>query len=244
MAAPSGLIVLWTGTNAGIPAGWSRVTALDSKIAKGSGTAGSTGGADTHTHPDTAHTHTDNHTHANVVSGAGSGTVQSSTAGNNSVLGSHTHSATFPAAAVTSGTSTSGNSSSGNSLPDYYRTIYIKSDGTTDIPQNAVMFWGQATTLIPATWTFADGNGGTTDIRTGFFRGPAAGADSNLTKVTAAAHSHTFAHTHPNVSHSHTVSISTPSHCAHAAGMFAARPSHIPMRPLAMAAPAEVFQTG
>lgn len=209
MAAPSGLGGYWNGTNAGIPTGYSRITALDSKIPKGSTVAGNTGGSDTHTHPDTAHTHTDSHGHASITSGVpnANDTNNTTTSGSGSTASTtqsgHTHTISFNSGTSTSGTSTSGTSSSGGNLPTYKPVIFISSNGTDDIPSAFGAFWAGPTTTIPTGWAFADGTGGTTDLRTTFLRGAAAGADSSA-KVTASAHNHTFAHTHPNVSHGHT----------------------------------------
>ena len=61
MAISNGVIFIWTGTNASIPAGWERVTSLDSKYPKAitntSTEPNTTGGSDTHSHSATA-THT------------------------------------------------------------------------------------------------------------------------------------------------------------------------------------------
>ena len=55
VAIPSGLIAMF---DTSCPAGWTRVTALDSKFPMGNSTYGSSGGASTHSHTVTSHSHT------------------------------------------------------------------------------------------------------------------------------------------------------------------------------------------
>jgi hypothetical protein len=77
---PTNVIALWLGTNAGIPSGWSRYTAMDSKWAKGAAANGesgvTTGGSSQHNHTASdcqpiqdAHTHsiTDAASSASIV---------------------------------------------------------------------------------------------------------------------------------------------------------------------------------
>ena len=62
----AGIIIAWPGTVASIPAGWTRVTALDGRYPKMVAAAaepGTTGGAPTHTHTSPVHGHTTAHTH-------------------------------------------------------------------------------------------------------------------------------------------------------------------------------------
>ena len=47
IGVPSGMIAMF---DASCPTGWTRVTALDGRVPRGSSTAGGTGGSDTHTH--------------------------------------------------------------------------------------------------------------------------------------------------------------------------------------------------
>jgi len=67
MLIASGIECMWPGTNASIPAGWTRTTNMDSRYPKGTAAAVNpdvTGGAATHTHTDPGHTHTITaHTH-------------------------------------------------------------------------------------------------------------------------------------------------------------------------------------
>ena len=55
-----GIILIWTGSNASIPSGFTRETSLDSKFPKawGAENPNTTGGSDTHSHTSPSHTHT------------------------------------------------------------------------------------------------------------------------------------------------------------------------------------------
>ena len=59
MNIKNGIIFIWTGTNASIPTGWSRVTSMDDKYLKGTANGVNPnvdGGATTHTHTSPTHT--------------------------------------------------------------------------------------------------------------------------------------------------------------------------------------------
>lgn len=130
---PIGIIALWKGTLATIPAGWKLCDGTGGtvdmrsrhlKITGTVGHVGNTGGSNTHTHASQNHSHTLSHshtktlTHANVRGATGSGTT-----GTNS---STTHAVTTdlvdPLAGVTA--STSANSS--NNEPPYRTVAFIK----------------------------------------------------------------------------------------------------------------------
>lgn len=63
---PSSVIALYLGTNASIPSGWARYTALDGFFPKGAaaGESGSTGGSQTHTHTAVCQPTQNAHTHS------------------------------------------------------------------------------------------------------------------------------------------------------------------------------------
>lgn len=200
MAAPSGLIVGWPSTAASIPAGWSRVAAMDSRMPKASTATGSTGGATTHTHTIAAHSHTDSHAHGNgTSSGPSAGGVDAGTSSAAST-NSHTHGTTYSAAANTSTSNAGGATSSGGNLPNTYTVIWIQSNGTTDIPSGAVAW--TALTSAPTGWAFMDGSGASPDIRQYFLYGAATGVDGG-TQTAASAHTHTYSHNHGGSSHTH-----------------------------------------
>ena len=212
MAAPVGIIVMWPGTNASIPSGWTRVTALDSKFPKGAAAAaeaGSTGGATTHSHTDGSHTHPiGSHSHSTYNTGAATGTGQdiyntvTSTTGATST---HTHVVTPGAASGTSGASA--NQSSSSNLPTYSTVIYIQSNGTTDIPIDAVAFIND--TSAPTGYRKADGTGGAPSYNGVYFYGASPGADAGSTGGALTTHTHT--HDHGLGTHTHTASVGNPS---------------------------------
>lgn len=208
MAIASGVIVLWTGTAASIPANWSRETSLDAKYPKGTAAGvdpGTTGGALTHTHAFT-HTHTAAHTHTIPTSSGGTGSTARDTGSIRPPV-AHTHTsgdAQNPATALASDNPTSGTQSS---EPAYFETIFIKSDGTpTGIPVNAVALWN--TTTGPTGWNLCDAGGGRPDMRAVFLKGAAAAGNGGGTGGAATHSGHTipshthgtdFSHAHPNV---------------------------------------------
>jgi hypothetical protein len=74
----SGIIIPWPSTNASIPSGWTRETALDDLYVQGAATGGDSDlstarGSSTHTHTTTDHTHTQNAHNHTFSAGAGSG---------------------------------------------------------------------------------------------------------------------------------------------------------------------------
>jgi hypothetical protein len=128
---PNNIITLWLGSNAGIPAGWTRYTALDSVWAKGcnaNGEGGTTGGTSQHTHTASdCLPIQDLHAHVIVDPGA-TGTITSNPAGlNNLAQDGHTHiwddngqTATNQTTSVTIDLSTAG-----ASFPKHRTVIYV-----------------------------------------------------------------------------------------------------------------------
>lgn len=134
---PIGIIAMWSGLAANIPSGWllcdgtSGTPDLIDKFIRGSATAGSTGGADTHTHTDTfavanhtlttaqmpSHTHTASHS---PNSGTSSLFGRSS---NETVSGSHSTNSAGSGAAHNHGLS--GSVASASNLPAYYTLCFI-----------------------------------------------------------------------------------------------------------------------
>lgn len=200
MAAPNGLIVAWP-TAASIPSGWSRYTSLDDKVPKpASSSIGSTGGSDTHTHSAAAHTHTDSHSHSE--SGA-SGTPSASTtvtivgSGNSAANNSHTHTYTLSATVDSGATSSaSGTTSSGSSTTfARYSVRWIQSDGSTDIPVDAVTWTNKSS--IPIGWSEHSAS------INYILRGASSGANGG-TATSATTHSHTYSHNHTHSTNTHT----------------------------------------
>lgn len=204
---PNGLVFLWPDTAASIPDGWSRVTELDSKYPKGVATTGTqpgtTGGAASHTHTVTAHTHDTSHLHTTtgatstavgVISTADNG------AGNAGVLSTHTHSTPSTASTTVVSGSTSPTIGTANNDPARLEVVFIESNGQPlGVPDGALA-------LTPDTslsgWTdYADA----TDR---FIKGAAPAGNGGATAASALDnHTHTVgAHTHTGTSHGHTSS--------------------------------------
>lgn len=204
---PAGIIVMWPDTDASIPAGWTRTTALDAKYPKGVPDAftqpGSTGGAATHTHTTPGHTHDTSHIHTTAATtAAATGTISSSdgAAGTTASLSTHTHSRPATnSATVESGSASPGASSTGND-PARLEVIFAQSDGTPlGVPDGALALTND---VALSGWTdYAN-------AADRFLKGAAAAGNGGATAASAAdSHTHSVdAHTHTGTSHSHTSS--------------------------------------
>jgi len=211
-AVPSGIIFAWPSTAASIPAGWSRVAALDGKYVRGAATAGGTGGAATHTHTSADHTHKENqHSHLPYGTSAASvGDVAAqSVGGTNSdyLLDSDNHTHTIDTVygnpGVDVGTTAVSWQTSAND-PSYWLVIWIESDGSRCVPDGALGFWADED--IPSDWT-QPGNG-----KERFLKGAAEGNDGGGTGG-GVTHTHTAsaAHSHTASPHTHALMFSLPS---------------------------------
>ena len=206
MAIPAGVILIWTGTNASIPAGWTRETALDDKFPKGHGAQNpnTSGGSNTHSHSDGGHTHTlisHTHTYATGNSGTfGDGSYSGSGGGNAS--GNHNHSSSTTTA-ISGGTlSDTVTWASVNQEPPYYKVIFVKPSGlASPIKAGLIAHYNGAT--VPTGYYYCDGNNSTPDLRDKYLKGASTGADAGSTGG-ALTHQHTITHGHTGVNHSHT----------------------------------------
>lgn len=200
MAAPNGLIVAWPSTAASIPTGWSRYTNLDDRVPKpASASITTTGGSDTHTHT-ASHTHTDSHTHTQTSGGPDLTNTVSGASDLSAATSTHTHSVTSGTPSTTQTTSTpSATTTAADSSLGFSRVsvIWIQSNGTTDIPVNAVAY--SSASSVPAGYS-AYSNG-----INAYLRGAAAAADGGT--VTAAT-----GHSSHNVSHTHTLAATAHTH--------------------------------
>lgn len=202
---PSGLIFLWPSTNASIPSGWDRVTALDSRYPKGIASSvtepGATGGAAAHNHTVTAHSHDVSHVHTTTaVTSAAVGTFSSTpnTVGTANVAATHTHTTPSTNSATVSSGTTSPAIDSPNNDPDRFLSIFIESNGqplgvpdggaaiTPDISLSGWTDYANATSRFMKGATAAGDGGGT-----------GASTLNNHTHAVAA-------HTHTGTSHPHT----------------------------------------
>jgi hypothetical protein len=211
MLAP-GVIIIWPGTHASIPAGFSRVTALDGKypkIAVVEQEAGETGGAATHTHTSPSHTHEINpHTHTYTAANEVGGTSQ---ADMTSVLSQKNHTHSGSTGAVVGGTtgSTAVTYGSESNDPPFYTVIYIKATGWRQIPDNSVILFNGAE--IPEDFELTDGENETVDLTGKFLKGADTAANAG-DEGGSTTNEHDITHTHTANSHSHAGSTSgTPS---------------------------------
>lgn len=201
---PAGVVMFWPGTNASIPTGWSRVTALDGRYAKGVVTndtePGAQGGAASHTHTTPGHTHDESHIHTTPTpTAAATGSVGApNTAGALKVLATHTHSRPSTNSATVASGSTSPGTNAVNNDPARLTVIHIESDGTPfGIPDGALALTGD---IALSGWTdYADATNR-------FLKGAATSGDGGATAASALnAHTHTVAaHTHTGTAHTHT----------------------------------------
>jgi hypothetical protein len=207
MAVPNNVILLWNGTNAEVTAltNYSRETTLDGKYILGAASGvepNATGGQTTHDHASPAHNHTqDSHLHtvtgaADTESGkpAGAGTAKFSTK-------AHTHNQVNSATATaTNQTTVLDVNTTANDLTGR-KVIFIKSNGTDDVPDDGVAFFDNAT--LPASWTKI------LDNKWLVGAGAAADASDNSPANPLEAHNHTtVAHTHTQDAHGHTSTAS------------------------------------
>lgn len=224
----AGIIIIWTGTLATIPAGWAlcdgggttpdlrqrflrgvNTGATDPGTTGGATTHGHTEGSDSHSHTistDAPGSHTFNaytwtHSHnANTSSSGSYAFVQSDSGG-----GNHTHSSTDNPGSHDHGT-TSGSGGShahsvvaASSLPAYYAVAYIISTGATTVPANGILIWTGTLATIPGSYTLCDGGDGRPELRSRFLYGTAAGVDPG---GTGGADSHLHTDTSTGTSHS------------------------------------------
>lgn len=209
MKISNGIIFIWSGTNAGIPSGWSRVTSMDDTYPKGTADAtnpDTTGGATSHTHTSTAHTHTAAaHTHTiTLAAGSGGGGGTSQAGATNARVG-HTHS-TFASGAVSSfsAQSTAVTYASMSNDPPFYSVIYITpTTFTASLPASVI---GLVDAAAPGGFNVCDGTLSTPNLVGKYLRGSAAGADGGTTGGST-ANSHTINHSH-TTSHAHAAGTS------------------------------------
>lgn len=210
MAIPSGVILIWTGTNASIPTGWERVTDLDDKYPKawGAENPNVTGGSNTHTHSDGGHSHTlTAHTHSCSLESNNSGGSCDGTAGS-SAAQPHTHgSASIDGTSGGSLQSKTITWESINQEPPYYKVIFIKPSNTVGIIQSGICAYYNETS-VPIGWYYCDGNNSTPDLRNKYLKGASTGADAGTTGG-ALTHGHTITHNHTANSHTHSGTSAT-----------------------------------
>lgn len=192
-----GIIILFDGNHASIPAGWTRETSLDGKFPKSSGAENPnvTGGSATHSHTSPAHTHAlTAHTHTYSLSQISNlGTSSNTSAGDQQVLiGFHSHTGT-------SGTSSGGTLSDTltygevSNNPEYYEFIPIISGGYNFIPVSGAVLSKNNTR---SGLTFHTGSANK------FIRFAGTGNNAGTTGGTT-TNTHNIGHSHTPVTHTH-----------------------------------------
>ncbi|MFH0951463.1 MAG: hypothetical protein V1765_03260 [bacterium] len=194
---PSGVIVAWPSTDASIPVGWARVTAFDTYFVEGTtaNPSASAFGNSTHAHVSPNHQHTIDHTHTNSLGNAsGAYTSAAASAGNTD---NHVHTTNVtPNTDLNVAQSATATLGTASNDPPYTKVIFIKSNGTADIPNGAWALWQSDT--LPGSWTRQSGNK--------FLKGADVGGDGSGTGGISDAHTHTDSgHTHTENAHTHTV---------------------------------------
>jgi hypothetical protein len=232
---PAGAIYIWTGTNATIPSGWERVTALDGKYPKGTANAtnpNQTGGNTTHEHTSDAHTHTmAAHTHTITIPNS-NGPNDNVINGGSTIAPKYHNHADFASGAVTSASISNATStySAISNEPPYYSVIFITPTvNASNLPDKAIYLYDG--TDSKSGHYLCDGNNSTPNLVDKYLKGAGTGADAgttggSTTNVHNLTHTHTVSHAHASqaspdatlnrgsssstgwvTSHTHTVSL-------------------------------------
>lgn len=200
MAIPANIAIAWPSTVASIPAGWSRVTELDSMYIVGASTGADTDlttprGNATHTHTSPSHTPIqDPHTHSFSANPDGAPTGNVASSGLSGAAQTHIHAAiNFDSLAALNDSVAITVNSVTNDL-SYTDVIWLKSDGTpTVFPIGCGVFFESDS--LPTNWSRAAG--GT------YIKGAVTSSGGNHTGGSN-THSHTSpAHTHTQQAHNH-----------------------------------------
>lgn len=203
MPIPNNGIIIWTGTNASIPAGFTRETSLDSKFTKGSAAsteANVTGGADTHYHDSDAHGHSMNsHSHV-VTTNYSGGDGNDSDSGGSELNANHYHTDSISGVVGGDLSSVASTYASVSNNPPYYEVIFIKSVGYNLFPDDGVAFFSSAD--IPSGFANCDGAGGTTNLANKYLRGAATSGNAGGTGGST-QNIHDLTHTHSESYHYH-----------------------------------------
>jgi hypothetical protein len=199
------VIIMWPGTNATIPSGFTRETSLDGKFAKATANATEpnvTGGSATHTHTSTSHTHTavsHNHTGDTGTASAAEEAQDDGTGSNTQTNDNHHHD--YNISGVSGGSLADAVTYAATSTdPAYYKVIYIKATGFKAVPTSAIVLWNNVS--VPSGFGECDGTAGRPDLRNKYLKGADALGDGGTTGGTF-NHEHAINHTHTGATHTH-----------------------------------------
>lgn len=204
MNVPNGVVLMWAGTHASIPTGFTRYTSLDDRYSKGANAGnggGTTGGATSHTHTSSAHSHTlDSHTHSYTTSSADTSVGITGNNSNRSFNGAHYHVGTSGASSGGGLSSIAATYDTTSNDPPYKTVIFIQSNGTNQAANNVIGLYDSSS--LPTNWKFCDGTSSTPDLRNKYLKGAGTGADAGGTGGST-TNVHTLTHTHTVASHDH-----------------------------------------
>lgn len=210
---PAGGIVLWYGTIAQIPDGWSRYGGADNALIMGaaSGQATTTkAGADTHTHttPGTSTAPAHTHTIGGGATGPSGSKDHYATANQHCATAGHTHSkGTASSESGGEHAHTVSSTNAASSFPPYRKLLLIQAQDDAVIPIKAIAFWMGQIATIPSGWVLCDGNNGTPNMSARFVYGGV--VDGDLGAV-GGADTHAHANADAGAAGTHTHSLSVP----------------------------------
>lgn len=210
MNFPKGAIYIWAGTNATIPAGWERVTALDGLYPKGTADAtdpNDTGGAATHEHTGTTHTHADTHTHSVTVNATSTVYSSATGTGTGAAARGHTHTATTGAVSGGGLSSVACTYAAYSNDPPYYTVIFVTpAVGASMLPNESVYLYDGSDSK--SGHYLCDGDNSTPNLVDKYLKGAGTGANAGGTGG-ATTNVHDLTHTHTVASHDHANATST-----------------------------------
>jgi hypothetical protein len=138
------VIIPYDNTNASIPNGFVRETALDGRYPKGWGTTtppGTAGGAATHTHTSAAHSHAPtNHTHTFITKAIAANPDGIGGSGQGNTVSKWYHYHTGVTSVTTGGTNETPTWGTASNDPPYYEVIFIKADSYQLIPRYGIVY--------------------------------------------------------------------------------------------------------
>jgi len=215
---PAGLIAMWSGTLATIPANWALCDGtggtpnLVARFIVGSAAGvdpGATAGADSHGHAEAnaagTHTHTAQlrtHTHIVVSAGShnhGAANLQDSPQQTSPMAGSdagaHTHTTNADAGHTHTMSNDANhylahNINNADGRPPYYEVAFIQAQAGALFAIGIVAIWSGTLITIPVDWSLCDGGGSRPDLRSRFSRGINTAITNPGTTGGAATHLH------------------------------------------------------
>jgi len=217
MRIPKGLVMIWSGTHASIPAHWIRKTTVDGRFLKawGDEAVNTQGGNASHTHSSPSHTHAvDAHTHTGTVPRTNQTRDNQENPNGECANNGHTH--TFTTGAVTSSNnfgSTAVTYGTMSNNPPYVEVIFIEADNGAILEDGMIALWAGfgGGTSIPTHYQLCNGSSGAPDYRNKYLRGAGTGANAGATGGST-TNVHDITHGHTGASHAHsgyTVSTDT-----------------------------------